>query len=392
MNEIPTAELKAQHFFTNYAFLDGSYVLLSPETPVTQELINRLAKWEFRTVKSNGKPVDSPLQAAAAVPGADSAAQKDGGQVIEVSEAEPDGEKLKGIAAAYKEYSDYIDALYTHFVTSKQINIKELMDREKTIYALIAENKRLVIRAQGIVEPNKNYLVSHAVNTSVLSIILGLSLRLPPFRLIELGAAAALHEIGMVRLPPQLYMANRQLTEQEKKSITTHTLIGYNILKDMQAPLAISLTALEHHERMNGSGYPRGIPGDKISLYSRIIMVACTYDAVTSSRPYKEAQNGYTGMVNILKNEGKQYDEMVIRALVYSLSIYPIGSQVMLTNKQPALVIDVDSQNPRYPIVQVLGTRTPDGKEIIIHTTEAGVHILRPLTREEISAMPNKGS
>jgi len=159
-------------------------------------------------------------------------------------------------------------------------------------------------------------------------------------------------------------------------------IVSYRSLAD----IAVCLAALEHHERMNGSGYPRALTGDKISLYSRIIMVACSYDAVTSSRPYKEAKEGYAGMVDILKNEGKQYDETVIRALVYSLSIYPIGSRVLLTSGKKALVVDVNPENPRYPIVQILGAKTPDGKDIVIRTSETSVRVLRPLTKEEAAA------
>jgi HD-GYP domain-containing protein (c-di-GMP phosphodiesterase class II) len=229
------------------------------------------------------------------------------------------------------------------------------------------------------------------VHTSILAIILGMTLKQPAFRLIELGAATVLHEIGMVKLPPQLYMAGRALSPAERKTITAHPVLGYNILKERQVPLAVCLAVLEHHERMNGSGYPRAIGGDKISLYARIIMVACSYDAVTSARPYKEAKDGYAGMVDILRNDGKQYDDTVIRALVYSLSIFPIGSKVLLTNGKPALVVDIGQDNPRYPVVQVLGHKTPDGKDIVIKTSETGVRILRPLAKEELARLVPAG-
>jgi HD-GYP domain-containing protein (c-di-GMP phosphodiesterase class II) len=158
------------------------------------------------------------------------------------------------------------------------------------------------------------------------------------------------------------------------------------MLKERQVPLAVCLAALEHHERMNGSGYPRALTGDKISLYSKIIMVACSFDAVTADRPYKQAKDGYSAMVDILKNEGKQYDETVIRALVYGLSIYPIGTQVMLTNGKSAVVVDVNPENPRYPIVQILGEVSPEGRDIVIRTTETSVRVQRPLDKDEIKA------
>jgi HD-GYP domain-containing protein (c-di-GMP phosphodiesterase class II) len=281
-----------------------------------------------------------------------------------------------------------MESLYTRFVTKTELDYKGLVERMKNMSQVIAETKRFLLRAQSLAPQHSNYLVSHAVRTSVYSIVLGAAVKLPPFKLIELGAAAALHEIGMVRLPPQLYMAGRALSPQEKKSITAHPVLGYNLLKDRQVPLAVCLAALEHHERVNGSGYPRALTGEKISLYSKIIMVACSFDAVTANRPYKEAKDGYSGMVDILKNEGKQYDDLVIRALVYSLSIYPIGTQVLLTSGKSAVVVDVNPDNPRYPIVQILGARSPDGKELVVRTSETSVRVLRPLTKEEIQSAP----
>ncbi len=84
---------------------------------------------------------------------------------------------------------------------------------------------------------------------------------------------------------------------------------------------------------------------------------------------------------------GGQYDESVIRALVYSMSIYPIGSHVLLSNGAKAVVVDGNSENPRYPVVQMLGARSPDGKDIVVRTTETGIRITRSLTKEEIAAL-----
>jgi HD-GYP domain-containing protein (c-di-GMP phosphodiesterase class II) len=113
-------------------------------------------------------------------------------------------------------------------------------------------------------------------------------------------------------------MSSRSLTEQEKKLIYTHPILGYNILKSLEFPLAVSRAVLEHHERENGSGYPRKLTGGNISLYGKIIGVACSYEAISAKRPHREAKDGYTGMLELLKNEGKQYDDTVVRALVYS--------------------------------------------------------------------------
>jgi HD-GYP domain-containing protein (c-di-GMP phosphodiesterase class II) len=381
MNSVALKDLKPKSFFSKPLFLDEGFVLLAPETPVDEGLIKRLTQWEFREMRTAGQILS---EAATDEPGAVDETAK--ASPTAIPDGADDKEHIDGILAFYNDFTVYMEALYTRFVTKTELDYKGLIERMKGLCQVIGEDKRFLLRAQSLAPQHSNYLVSHAVRSSVYSIVLGTTLKLPQFKLIELGAAAALHEIGMVRLPPQLYMAGRALSPQERKSITAHPVLGYNLLKEKQVPLAVCLAALEHHERMNGSGYPRALTGEKISLYSKIIMVACSYDAVTAARPYKEAKDGYSGMVDILKNEGKQYDDLVIRALVYGLSIYPIGTQVLLTSGKRAVVVDVNPDNPRYPIVQVLGARSPDGKELIVRTSETSVRVLRPLSREELKA------
>jgi HD-GYP domain-containing protein (c-di-GMP phosphodiesterase class II) len=188
----------------------------------------------------------------------------------------------------------------------------------------------------------------------------------------------------MIKLPSQIYLSRRPLQPQEQKAILTHPVLSYNMLKSFDFPLTVTLAALEHHERENGSGYPRKLTSDRISLYAKIISVACSYEAISAQRPHREAKDGYTGMLELLKNEGKQYDDTVVRALVFSLSIYPIGLYVLLSSGRKGQVVDVNPENPRFPIVQVFGELTPDGKNKILETSKDGISIVRPLARDEI--------
>ena len=380
MKAIPFKELTPDTYYSSPVFLDESYILLTPETPLTSYLINTLAEWEIRELFSDGEPLNNDDEQAIYDEG-DENADEEAKPVT--SQTAGDKENLGKVTVFFDQFLKYVEHVYTRYVTKSEISIKDLSDKVKTLCDVILENKRYVLRILGTESSTTNYLVNHSARSTVLAIVLGGHLKLPPHRLIELGVAAVLHEIGMIRLPPQLYMADRRLSDHERKSITAHPILGYNILKEKQFPLSICLAALEHHERMNGSGYPRGLSGDKISLYARIIAVACSYDAVTASRPYKEAREGYAGMVDILKNEGKQYDDVVIKSLVYSLSVFPVGSYVLLTNSKLGQVIDVNPDNPRYPVVLVLGSKTPDGKETIVQTSDTGIRILRPVKRED---------
>ncbi|MDA8410869.1 MAG: HD-GYP domain-containing protein [Treponema sp.] len=379
MKGIVQKDLRPNGFFTKPLFLDKGFILASPEIPLAQDLINRLAKWGFGEVYSEGDSVENILATA------DEGSKAHNGGVL-VAEGAGDKEVLASIQAYLEGYIAFVDTLYSRFVTNSELNFGDLMEKMRQLCEILSQNRRFVLRALSVIPPNRNYLISHAVNTSIVSILVGTTLKMPTPRLMELGAAAALHEIGMVKLPSNLFMTNRQLSIEEKRRITAHTVLGYTVLKELQVPLAVQLAALEHHERVNSTGYPRGMNGDHISLYAKIIAVACSYDAVTAARPHREGKESHEGILDLLRNEGKQYDDSIIKALVLTLSIYPIGSLVMLSNGSKAVVIDTQADNPRFPLVQVLGVANPDGTEVKIKTAEDGIKILRALSRQEATA------
>jgi HD-GYP domain-containing protein (c-di-GMP phosphodiesterase class II) len=267
-----------------------------------------------------------------------------------------------------------------------ELGFNKVAEWIKNACDILKEDRRFVLRAMKntLTGPNDNYLASHSVKSTIIAIIIGFYIKLPNHRLIELGVAALLHEIGMIKLPQKLYLSNRPLYPNEFKTIRTHPVLGYSMLKSYDFPLTVTLAALEHHERENGSGYPRQLTGDKISLYAKVIAVACSYEALSAQRPHKEAKDGYTGMLELLKNEGKMYADTIVRALVFSISIYPIGLYVLLSNERKGQVVDVNPENPKFPIVQIFGELTPDGKNKVVETSPGGLSIVRPLSREEI--------
>ena len=376
MKKYKVKEITAEHFFSKPVFLDKQFILTAPEMPFTQVMISALEEWEFGSVYSAGDPMED----YAAGP-----AQSEGGDLAGVSTFS-DGDKIIRAEEFYSGFLKYVENLFTQVTQRDELNFKSVAEKIKTACDIIREDRRYLLRVQKnhLSSPTDNYLASHAVKSTIISIIIGYYLKLPAHRLIELGVAALLHEIGMIKLPAQVYLSNRPLQPNEQKAILTHPVLSYNLLKSFDFPLTVTLAALEHHERENGTGYPRMLTGERISLYAKIIAVACSYEALSAQRPHKEAKDGYTGMLELLKNEGKQYDDTVVRALVFSLSIYPIGLYVLLSSGRKGQVVDVNPENPRFPIVQVFGELTPDGKNKILETSQDGVSIVRPLTREEI--------
>jgi len=385
MKDYLVKDIKPNSYFSKTLYLDKVFVIAAPEMPFTKEMATALEKWSFNSVCSEGEPRKeyTPETITSSSTSTKSEISEESMKNLAM---QPDSDKLKKAIEFYSNLLYFIEDLFVRAAVSNELDFKVLIEKIKDIVDYIKEDRRYLMRVLKMIEPapEKNYLATHSVRSTILSIIIGTYLKLPIHRLIELGVAALVHEAGMLKLPSQLYLSNRSLNPHEKKAILTHPILGYTMLKSLDFPLAICLAALEHHERENRTGYPRQLPGEKIGLYSKIIAVACSYEALSSKRPHKEAKDGYTGMLELLRNEGKQYDDTIVRALVLSLSIYPIGLYVLLSNGKKGQVIDINPENPKFPIVEIFGEATPDGKNKTVQTSPNEISIVRPLNRSEI--------
>ncbi|WP_461254933.1 HD-GYP domain-containing protein [Treponema sp. R80B11-R83G3] len=389
MNEYAIKEIKPNSFFSKPVYLDKAFILTTPEMPFSEELTNLLKKWNVKTVYSEGdsskeyaNKTEEPAPAIATATA--TATVHEEGTVLS---QQSDSDKLKKAEDFYTSFLFFVENMFVKASVSDDLEEKTVSEKIKEIIEYIKEDRRFLMRVIKNIEPaeGKNYLATHSVRSTIIAIIIGTYLKLPGYRLIELGVAALMHEAGMLKLPSNIYLSHRTLNPQEQKAILTHPILGYSMLKSLDFSLPVCLSALEHHERENGTGYPRKLLSEKISLYSKIIAVACSYEALSSKRPHKEAKDGYTGMLELLKNEGKQYDDTIVRALVLSLSIYPIGLYVLLSNGKKGQVVDVNPENPRFPIVQIFGEFTPDGKIKLMQTAPNVLTIVRPLNRSEIN-------
>ena len=368
----PVDEIPADSFFSKTAYLDTNFVLAAPEMPFESSIIDTLKAWGFSHVLSTGEILEDYIP--------DTAAES---KIVTSSDDEYNIQRAEKF---YNEFQQYAEDLFFRAAIVNDLNYESVAEKIISVCNTVKEDRRFLLRLNKntTFQHHKEFLGSHAVNSTIISLIIGQQLKLPNHKLIELGVSALLHEIGMIKLPPRFYLADKPLEKEELKAIQAHPILGFNILRARSFPTNINLAALEHHERENGEGYPQHLKGEKISFYAKIVAIACSYEALSSHRPYKEAKNGYAGMLELLKNEGKRYDDTIVRALVFALSLYPIGLHVLLSSGRHGLVVDVNPETPQFPIVQVLGEFTPDGKNKIVETSQDGISIVRPLTKEEV--------
>lgn len=394
MSTVKLENLKSDLSFNGDLQLDKNFILLPAKAVVSDDLIKVLTDWNFTEFQcseevpdfssSQEKKQDSKALSESKVSTVKDSVKQALAKAKTSEWISTERSKMNSVQTVYNEYMNYINSVYTHYATHKKIDFQELSDTVKDLCVFIKDNKRYVLRITPSAEArSKNFLVIHSMRSTVLAITVGLELHMALSKLIELGISCILHEIGMLRLPPQLYMTDRPLTAAEKAQIMTHPHTGFNILKDLEFPLSILLGVLEHHEKENGLGYPRHLPGNKITTYAKIISVACSFEAITAPREYKSERTTFDAMVEMLKNPNGQYDSTVIKALLYSLSLYPIGAYVCLQNGKIGIVTDVSPNNPKNPIVQLANERNEDGTVKAIQTDDKQNRIVRVLSKEE---------
>ncbi len=408
MNTFRIQDLTSDTYFSSNLYIDPGFLVAIPEVPLTQETIDSLKQWGFLQLVSQGKIVEAPSVKKLSTKKAvvideddDSIGLEDENRkpsILELREMIEKAQKgLKSLSSSrrsvdiydsvkdlYDLYSQYIECIYTHYSTNKSLEIDEISDVMRELCVFIKEYKAYILRINPSFEArNKNFIVIHSLRTAVIAVTMAEQLVMAMPKIIELCIACILHEIGMIKLPPQVYLNNKPLTPAEKAQLLTHPIMSYTIIKEAKFPLSIQLAALEHHERENGAGYPRHMRGEQISNFAKIIAVACSFEAISAPRNYKEDRTTYDAMIEILKNPNHQYDDTVLKSLLFSLSLYPVGSYVYLGSGKIAQVVEAIPSSPKTPIIQVLGEEDNDGNPLTVKSNDTDYKIVRVLNKRE---------
>lgn len=200
-----------------------------------------------------------------------------------------------------------------------------------------------------------SYTFAHMVNVCVLSLVVGLSLELPYKALHELGMGAILHDVGKVHVPEEVLKKDGPLTDEEMEVMRRHPKAGYDILRKTDGiSLPSAHVAYQHHERLDGTGYPRGLMGESIHQYARIAMVADVYDAMTADRIYRRGHSPRDALRYIREGSNRIFDAAVVDAFCAAVAPYPVGSLVRLDSGEVGVVVTVNANRPERPVVRLL--------------------------------------
>jgi len=221
------------------------------------------------------------------------------------------------------------------------------------VSALMSDRTSLVNIAN--LKKYDDYTFHHSLSVAVLSIGIGQHLGLPPQLLNHLGLTAMLHDIGKTAIPVDLIRKPSRLDKEEFNLVKAHAYAGSSyLIESAMGTEPLWSGVLYHHEKVDGTGYPNGLRGNEIPLWSRIIAVADVFDALTSDCPYRKPLQPAEALEYIMGGGDTTFDFDMVTALTRRVELYPIGSLVELSNGQYALVVDNDMQ--LRPVIELVGT------------------------------------
>jgi len=200
-----------------------------------------------------------------------------------------------------------------------------------------------------------NYTYLHSIDTGIMAIFLGITMKLSENELKELSIGAILHDIGKTKIDKNIITKPGKLTKEEFDEIKNHPIYGKQILeKNFLMSNEIIKAVEHHHERVDGSGYPYGLTQNQISRFAKIIGVCDVYDSVSNDRCYREKFNPSDAYELILAGCGNDFDEEVVKNFKKTFSVFPLGVCLKLSNGVEGYVITQNKNFPDRPVIRVL--------------------------------------
>ena len=340
---IALEQIKPGARFSEDVFIDDKNLLVPAKIPVKQRDLDTLKRWGVSFVITEGSPLDEEAPAAPDK-GADQARPKPAG--------------FTGSRELYLRYTELVDRLsqvYDKIRKSEAVESKAVDQISQGVLALVREERDSAIAAILGAAGTGSDLARSGVNTAILSAVIGIALKLPPYRLSYLVSGALLHDTGMLRIPDSIVKKKGALTEDEAQKVRAHPLLSYRIItKELMYPDDVGLVGLQHHERWDAEGYPRKTTGSDIDVLARIVSVADAFEAMVSQKPYRNPMIGYAAMKALLSDNSRRFDPDILKAFIKSMGIYPLGSTVLLNNAAIARVIEIHPEAPLRPRLRII--------------------------------------
>lgn len=272
--------------------------------------------------------------------------------VIEKTRVE-DRAKVRLTESVKKRVAEGIQYLYNNTETQDFAEATDKITGE--LMRAISDNEAIAVDISTL-KISDEYTFKHSVDVATMAMIVAKQHGLNEKEVYEIGIAGLLHDLGKSKIPNEVLNKPGRLSDEEFEIMKQHSVYGYEILKEKEGySPAILLGVLQHHEKMNGRGYPLGVSSDKMHLFAKILSVVDIYDALVTERSYKKAFS-QRDAVEMIMSMTQELDLAVMKSFLESMILYPVDTIVQLSNGEKAKVVQ---NNPGYILrPKVVGIET----------------------------------
>lgn len=315
---------------------ENGKVLLVEGTELTDSLIERLKKYNIFTVYIEDEASEG----------------------IEIVEAIPEGLRAEAVHVI-TESLDTVAGLNSHSANLQGMiktgrAIRSFQKIFRDILSCLNEN-RTALNLLATTKIHENDVYTHSLNVTIYACQLAIENGLPLKNIEEVGLGAMLHDLGKMYIPAEILHKPGKLTKEEYDQVKTHSELGFEVLRKVhEIPLPVAHCALQHHERIDGLGYPRGLKEDEIHKYAKILSVANVFDAVTSQRVYRPSMLPHKGIELLYTGNGTRFESKQIELFKDCIAIYPPGLTVKLNDGRTGIVSKYNFNAVGRPEIRII--------------------------------------
>ena len=386
LRRIKVEDLKEGMMFSEPLFFDdGKNRVLGKGYPVSARELSVLKQWKVPFVMTAGKIIKEnevveeldTLTEEGEGSTAKTAAEKEQKKTAEENTVL----QLPDILTHSELYTEYVaiiltlDVFLTEIKKQNPVAARPIDGIALRLRNLLAADRPLAISFILSSHIPEQETAKALVDTAILAETIANFMHLPEDYIDDIILGSLLHDCGMMRIPDVILNKKGALSDTEMQTVAAHTVYGYKaVLSKFVYTERVAMLVLQHHERWDGKGYPNGLDKESIEIGARIIAVVDAFVAMTAQKAYRSALLGYDAMKTLLADKGRRFDYEVIKAMIQSIGVYPIGSIALMNDTSIVRVVDVAPEAPLRPLIRVLIDETghlyPNNKGKLIDLRE----------------------
>lgn len=372
--------------WTEHPFTFSSFKITSQEQIATLQSLG-LTAIRYNPTKSDNEPLEASTAAVAksVVSGAVQEAQINQAKRARIERLLSQQTRAATCAKAFESTANTVKSINNHALSNPEQARKEA----ETLVQTMADS--MLTDADVAINLMKDHIGSedvyfHSLNVTLLAMMLAKEMKAPGEAIRQMGMGSMFHDIGKANIPDRILRKTDPLNRPELSLLKMHCAYGVEIGQKMGLSTAAVKVILQHHEHVDGSGYPKGIQGNQINLLARIVAIVNTFDNLCNPVKQSLAVTPHQALSLMYAHQSGRFDKAALAAFVRCMGVYPAGTVVLLSNDSVGIVVSVNTAKPLKPTVLIYDPQVPREQAILVElASDPDVTISRALQPDQLS-------